>query len=78
MESNLRVAVAFFFGLVASRVAPGIAPPATACVLVGMGGFFSGVAKVPIASLIMVTEMAGSYTLLVPMMLVTSVAPGPL
>ncbi len=62
------------FALVAERVAPGIAPPAAACVLVGMGGFFSGVAKVPIASLIMVTEMAGSYTLLVPMMLVTCVA----
>lgn len=62
------------FGMLAARLAPGIAPPATACVLVGMGGFFSGVAKVPIASLIMVTEMAGSYTLLVPMMLVSCVA----
>jgi CIC family chloride channel protein len=39
-----------------------------------MGGFFSGVAKVPIASLIMVAEMSGSYSLLVPMMLVASVA----
>jgi CIC family chloride channel protein len=55
-------------------MAPAIAPPATACVLVGMGGFFAGVAKVPIASLIMVAEMSGSYSLLVPMMLVASVA----
>jgi CIC family chloride channel protein len=58
----------------AQRVAPQFAPPTAACVLVGMGGFFAGVAKVPIASLIMVAEMSGSYGLLVPMMLVSSVA----
>ena len=62
------------FASLANRVAPALAPPAAACVLVGMGGFFAGVAKVPIASLIMVAEMSGSYSLLVPMMLVTSVA----
>jgi len=38
-----------------------------------MGGFFAGVAKAPIASLIMVAEMSGSYSLLVPMMLVSSI-----
>ena len=62
------------FADLSSRVAPQLAPPAAACVLVGMGGFFAGVAKVPIASLIMVAEMSGSYGLLVPMMLVSSVA----
>jgi len=62
------------FAALVARVAPALAPPAAACVLVGMGGFFSGVAKLPIASLIMVAEMSGSYNLLVPMMLVTSVA----
>jgi CIC family chloride channel protein len=54
-------------------MAPGFAPATAACVLVGMGGFFAGVAKVPIASLIMVAEMSGSYNLLVPLMLVSSV-----
>jgi len=62
------------FADLAQRVAPQFAPPTAACVLVGMGGFFAGVAKVPIASLIMVAEMSGSYGLLVPMMLVSSVA----
>lgn len=38
--------------------------------LVGMAGFFCGVSKTPLASLIMVCEMAGSYSLLVPLMLV--------
>jgi len=64
---------AIFADLV-QRVAPQFAPPTAACVLVGMGGFFAGAAKVPIASLIMVAEMSGSYGLLVPMMLVSSVA----
>jgi CIC family chloride channel protein len=40
---------------------------------VGMGGFFAGVAKVPLTSLIMVSEMSGSYDLLVPLMLVNVV-----
>lgn len=40
--------------------------------LVGMVAFFSGIAKVPIASLLMVAEMSQSYQLLVPMMLVSS------
>jgi CIC family chloride channel protein len=62
------------FAVVAQNLFPGIAPPTSACVLVGMGGFFAGVAKVPIASLIMVAEMSGSYSLLVPMMLVVSVS----
>lgn len=67
------VAGAVFAGL-AERAAPQLAPPTAACVLVGMGGFFAAVAKVPVASLIMVAEMSGSYGLLVPMMLVSSVA----
>jgi CIC family chloride channel protein len=61
------------FAAAAERFAPGFAPATAACVLVGMGGFFAGVAKVPIASLIMVAEMSGSYNLLVPLMLVSSV-----
>ena len=41
--------------------------------LVGMVGFFSGIAKTPIASLILITEMAQSYGVLVPMMLVSTI-----
>jgi CIC family chloride channel protein len=43
-------------------------------VLVGIGGFFAGVAKVPLASIIMACEMSASYTLLVPLMLVSVIA----
>jgi len=40
----------------------------------GLGGFFAGVAKVPIASIIMACEMSASYTLLVPLMIVSSIS----
>ena len=35
-----------------------------------MGGFFAGVSKTPLTSIVMVCEMTGSYSLLVPLMLV--------
>lgn len=41
--------------------------------LVGMGGFFAGVAKTPIAAIVIVCEMTGSYGLLAPLMLVAVV-----
>jgi chloride channel protein, CIC family len=42
--------------------------------LVGMGTFYGGIAHVPISSLVMVCELAGSYDLLVPLMLAEGVA----
>jgi len=50
---------------------PGVIQDPAAYVLVGMGGFFAGVAKVPLTAVIMVSEMSGSYGLLVPLMLVS-------
>ncbi len=62
------------FGQFAAEYLPLISPSPAACVLVGMGGFFAGVAKVPFASVIMVMEMTGSYGLLVPSLLVATIA----
>jgi CIC family chloride channel protein len=45
-----------------------------AFVLVGMAAFFAGAAKVPIASMIMVSEMTGDYLLLAPLMLACAVS----
>lgn len=50
---------------------PEIAPSVGAFVLVGMGAFFAGVAKVPLTALIIVCEMTHSYDLLAPLMLVS-------
>ncbi|HEX9296194.1 MAG TPA: chloride channel protein [Polyangiaceae bacterium] len=51
---------------------PRIDPGAFA--LVGMGTFYGGIAHVPVSSLVMVCELAGSYDLLVPLMLAEGIA----
>jgi CIC family chloride channel protein len=51
---------------------PTIDPGAFA--LVGMGTFYGGIAHVPVSSLVMVCELAGSYDLLVPLMLAEGIA----
>jgi CIC family chloride channel protein len=50
----------------------GLSPGAFA--LVGMATFYGGIAKVPLAATVMVCEMAGSYDLLVPLMLAQAIA----
>ncbi len=42
-------------------------------VLVGMGAFFAGAAKAPLAGLIMVCEITGNYGLLAPLLIATTV-----
>ena len=56
------------------KIIPGFFTQPAALVVVGMGGFFAGVAKVPLAALILVAEMTGSYGLMVPMIFVAIVA----
>jgi CIC family chloride channel protein len=51
---------------------PRIDPAAFA--LVGMGTFYGGIAHAPLSALVLVSELAGSYDLFVPMMLAVSLA----
>jgi CIC family chloride channel protein len=51
---------------------PRIDPGAFA--LVGMGTFYGGIAHTPLSALVMVCELAGSYDLLVPLMLAEGIA----
>ncbi len=60
------------FGIVAQRIDPSVDPGAFA--LVGMGTLYGGIAHVPLAAVVMVCELAGSYDLLVPLMLSGGVA----
>lgn len=53
-------------------VDPSIDPGAFA--LVGMGVFYGGIAHVPLASLVLVCELAGNYDLIVPLMLTQGIA----
>jgi CIC family chloride channel protein len=63
-----------FYGNLCSKLFPHWVIHPHAFVLVGMGGFFAGVAKVPIASLIMIAEMTGGYSLIVPLMIVSTIS----
>ena len=51
---------------------PSIQPGAFA--LVGMAAFYAGIANTPLAALVMICEVAGSYDLLVPLMLTEAIA----
>ncbi len=62
------------FGYLGHSLAPNWVVNPNSFVLVGIGGFFAGVAKVPVASIIMACEMCASYTLLVPLMLVSAIS----
>jgi CIC family chloride channel protein len=52
---------------------PSIVPHPSAFALVGMACFIGGVAHAPVSTLVMATEMTGSYELLVPLMLAEAV-----
>lgn len=62
-------------GIILHKILPAfMLPSVSAFSVVGMGGFFAGVARVPLSSIILVSEMTKGYELLVPMMLVSAVA----
>ncbi len=55
-------------------VTPGLVGLPGSFVVVGMGAFFGGVAKAPLAVILMVAEMTNEYSLIVPAMLATMIA----
>jgi CIC family chloride channel protein len=62
------------FGRAAQLVFADPTIDAGAFALVGMGTFYGGIAHVPLSALILVSELAGSYDLLVPLMLSGGIA----
>jgi CIC family chloride channel protein len=62
------------FGHGALVLAGAGAPSPTAFALVGMGTLYGGVAHAPLSAVVLVSELAGSYDLLVPMMLTVGIA----
>jgi CIC family chloride channel protein len=65
-------AVGAFLGALLTALVPGSMsePLRQALIPVGMGGVLAASMRVPIAAIVMVTEMTGSYQLIVPLMLV--------
>lgn len=61
-------------GLVAAEALPGLDITPAAFVVVGMAGFFAAVANAPLSTVIMVSELVGSYLLIVPALWVCTLA----
>ena len=61
-------------GQVFNSIMPNIVSEPGAYVVVGMAGFFASVSNAPISTIIFVSEMTGSYHLLLPSLLVCSLA----
>ncbi len=64
------------FGMAAHALFPGIIGElhSTSFVLIGMAALLSGVARVPIAAIVMVSELSGNYNLLPPLMFASTIA----
>ncbi len=61
-------------GMLFHQIMPGVVTEPGAFIIVGMAGFFTAVSNTPISTIIMVSEMTSSYHLLLPSLLVCSVA----
>jgi CIC family chloride channel protein len=55
------------------QFSPALVPQPQIYAIVGMAGFFSGIAHSPISTIIMVSEMTGDYKLLLPTMWVSTI-----
>jgi chloride channel protein, CIC family len=61
-------------GLVLNSFWPSLVPHPATFVIVGMAGFFAAAAKTPVSTLIIVSELTGSYSLLLPTLWVCAIA----
>jgi len=64
------------FGLVAGHLFHGAVAPAGAYGLVGMGAVFAGAARAPITAVLIIFELTGDYTIILPLMVAIVAAAG--
>jgi CIC family chloride channel protein len=64
------------FGQTATALMPGTAGAAGSFALVGMAAVFAGAARAPITAVLIVFELTGEYSLILPLMLAVSLATG--
>lgn len=64
------------FGDVANVLAPGISSPAGAYGLVGMGAALAGATRAPITAVIILFELTGEYSIILPLMAAVAMAAG--
>ena len=63
------------FGVVLDRVVPDAGPPG-AYALIGMGAVFAGAARAPITAVVIMFELTGEYSIILPMMTAIVLATG--
>ena len=56
------------YGQLLHLIAPGVAGSPGVYALIGMGAVFAGAAKAPITAVIILFELTGEYTIILPMM----------
>jgi CIC family chloride channel protein len=61
-------------GLIGHQIAPATIGSAGAYALIGMGAFFAGSARAPITAVIILFELTGEYTIILPLMLAVVLA----
>lgn len=64
------------FGQLAHAVLPGVAGPAGAYGLIGMGAVFAGAARAPITAVVILFELTGEYSIILPLMTAIVLATG--
>ena len=62
------------FGLAVHEVLPGIAGPAGAYGLIGMGAVFAAAARAPMTAILIIFELTGDYRIMLPLMLAVVIA----
>ena len=64
------------YGQLLHHAAPGIAGPAGAYALIGMGAVFAGSARAPITAVVILFELTGEYSIILPLMTAIVLATG--
>ncbi|MGB7795745.1 MAG: chloride channel protein [Pseudonocardiaceae bacterium] len=64
------------YGLAAHQIFGNVVGPAGAYGLVGMGAVFAGAARAPITAVIIIFELTGNYTIILPLMATIALATG--
>jgi CIC family chloride channel protein len=64
------------YGQIAHQLAPGLAGSAGAYGLIGMGAVFAGAARAPITAVVIMFELTGEYTIILPLMVAIVLATG--
>ncbi|HWB22671.1 MAG TPA: chloride channel protein, partial [Gaiellaceae bacterium] len=64
------------YGVTMHQLLPGLAAPAGAYGLVGMGAVFAAAARAPITAVIIIFELTGDYRIILPLMFAVAIATG--